>query len=91
MINLRKDSPLFGLLFLCLLFIGCQEQPEPAKLFVLGQGTGINKTTLWVDDIDAAIKIYRDTLRCFDYQNTAIIDEGVLVWAQMGFPVRSGS
>ncbi len=31
------------------------------------------------------------TLRRYGYQNTAIIDEGVLVWAQMGFPVRSGS
>ncbi|MDT0539750.1 c-type cytochrome [Croceitalea sp. P059] len=31
------------------------------------------------------------TLRRYGYKNTAIIDEGILVWAQMGFPVRSGS
>lgn len=32
-----------------------------------------------------------NTLRRHGYKNTAIIDEGILVWAQMGFPVRNGS
>ena len=31
-----------------------------------------------------------NTLRRYGYQKTAIMDEGILVWAQMGFPVRSG-
>ncbi|MDC7998310.1 c-type cytochrome [Gilvibacter sediminis] len=39
----------------------------------------------------AASKRVLNTLRRYNYKNTAIIDEGVLVWAQMGFPVRSGS
>ena len=30
------------------------------------------------------------TLRRLGYKNTAIIDEGVLVWAQMGYPVKHG-
>jgi rhodanese-related sulfurtransferase len=29
-------------------------------------------------------------LRDLGYQKTAIMDEGILVWAQMGYPVRSG-
>lgn len=31
-----------------------------------------------------------NTLRRFKYKNTAIIDEGVLVWAQRGYPVQYG-
>ena len=31
------------------------------------------------------------TLRRHGFENTAIIDEGILVWAQMGFPVQNGS
>lgn len=31
-----------------------------------------------------------DKIKTFGYEHTAILDEGVLVWAQMGFPVRSG-
>ncbi len=31
------------------------------------------------------------TLRRNGFENTAIIDEGILVWAQLGFPVRSGN
>lgn len=31
-----------------------------------------------------------NTLKRYGFKNTAIIDEGVLVWAQMGFPVRNG-
>ena len=31
-----------------------------------------------------------NTLKRYGFKNTAIIDEGVLVWAQMGFPVRHG-
>lgn len=30
------------------------------------------------------------TLRRYGYKNTAILDEGILVWGQMGFPVRNG-
>lgn len=33
----------------------------------------------------------QSTLRRHGFKNTAIIDEGILVWAQMGFPVRNGS
>ena len=29
-------------------------------------------------------------LRKYGFKNTAILDEGVLVWAQMGYPVQSG-
>lgn len=31
-----------------------------------------------------------NTLRRFGYKNTAILDEGILVWAQWGYPVQSG-
>ncbi len=31
-----------------------------------------------------------NTLRRLGYKNTAIIDEGVLVWAQLGYPVKHG-
>ena len=31
------------------------------------------------------------TLKRQGYENVAIIDEGILVWAQMGFPVRNGT
>ncbi|MEO6550048.1 MAG: c-type cytochrome [Ferruginibacter sp.] len=31
-----------------------------------------------------------NTLRRFGYKNTAILDEGVLVWAQRGYPVQFG-
>lgn len=31
------------------------------------------------------------TLRRYGYKNTTILDEGILVWAQMGFPVRHGN
>lgn len=30
------------------------------------------------------------TLRRYGYENTAILDEGILVWAQLGFPVQHG-
>ncbi|MDN3204417.1 c-type cytochrome [Algoriphagus sediminis] len=39
----------------------------------------------------AASERVLNTLRRYGYENTAIIDEGILVWAQMGFPVQSGS
>lgn len=32
-----------------------------------------------------------NTLNRYGYKNTAILDEGILVWAQMGFPVRNGN
>ena len=31
-----------------------------------------------------------NTLNREGFQNTAIMDEGILVWAQMGFPVQHG-
>ncbi len=31
-----------------------------------------------------------NTLRRLGYKNTAIIDEGILVWAQLGYPVKHG-
>lgn len=31
-----------------------------------------------------------NTLQRYGYQNTAILDEGILVWAQLGYPVRHG-
>jgi mono/diheme cytochrome c family protein/rhodanese-related sulfurtransferase len=39
----------------------------------------------------AASKRVMSTLNRNGFKNTAIIDEGILVWAEMGFPVRSGS
>lgn len=30
------------------------------------------------------------TLRKYGFKNTAILDEGVLIWTQMGYPVQSG-
>ncbi len=30
------------------------------------------------------------TLTRYGYENVSIIDEGILIWAQMGFPVRNG-
>jgi len=31
-----------------------------------------------------------NTLKRYGYQNTAILDEGILVWTQMGYPVQYG-
>lgn len=31
-----------------------------------------------------------NTLKRYGFKNTAIIDEGILVWAQLGYPVRYG-
>ncbi|WP_088125048.1 c-type cytochrome [Roseivirga misakiensis] len=39
----------------------------------------------------AASERVQSTLKRYGYENTAIIDEGILVWAQMGFPVRNGT
>lgn len=39
----------------------------------------------------AASKQVVNTLRRYGYKNTAIIDEGILVWAQMGYPVSHGN
>ena len=39
----------------------------------------------------AASERVLNTLRRHGFQNTSIIDEGILVWAQMGFPVRNGN
>ncbi|MFY0604890.1 MAG: c-type cytochrome [Flavobacteriaceae bacterium] len=38
----------------------------------------------------AASKRVVNTLKRYGYKNTAIIDEGVLVWAQLGYPVKHG-
>lgn len=38
----------------------------------------------------AASRRVVNTLRRYGYKNTAIIDEGVLVWAQLGYPVLHG-
>lgn len=39
----------------------------------------------------AASGIVQSTLKRNGFKNTAIIDEGVLFWAQMGYPVRGGN
>ncbi|MEM6736218.1 MAG: c-type cytochrome [Bacteroidota bacterium] len=39
----------------------------------------------------AASQRVMNTLKRNGFKNTAIIDEGILVWAQMGFPVRNGN
>jgi cbb3-type cytochrome c oxidase subunit III len=39
----------------------------------------------------AASGVVVNTLRRLGYKNTAIIDEGILVWAQRKYPVRNGS
>lgn len=39
----------------------------------------------------AASQRVMNTLKRHGYENTAILDEGILVWAQMGFPVRNGN
>jgi mono/diheme cytochrome c family protein/rhodanese-related sulfurtransferase/catechol 2,3-dioxygenase-like lactoylglutathione lyase family enzyme len=38
----------------------------------------------------AASGVVIQTLRRLGYKNTAILDEGILVWSQMGYPIRSG-
>jgi hypothetical protein len=40
--------------------------------------------------LSAAIGQVISTLRKYGFKNTAILDEGVLVWTQMGLPVQSG-
>lgn len=47
---------------ICLVFKECQTNEVKKPLFVTGQGTGINSVTLMVDDIDAAVSYYKDTL-----------------------------
>ncbi len=37
----------------------------------------------------ASLRVF-NTLKRNGYENISIIDEGILVWAQMGFPVRNG-
>ncbi|MFY0591943.1 c-type cytochrome [Roseivirga sp.] len=39
----------------------------------------------------AASERVQSTLKRYGFKNTAIIDEGILIWAQMGFPVRNGT
>jgi rhodanese-related sulfurtransferase len=38
----------------------------------------------------AASTLVVNTLRRFNYKHTAILDEGILVWAQRGYPVQYG-
>ncbi len=39
----------------------------------------------------AASERVLNTLKRYGFQNTSIIDEGILVWAQMGYPVQHGN
>lgn len=39
----------------------------------------------------AASERVMNTLRRNGFKNTAILDEGILVWAQLGYPVRNGN
>ncbi|MTI39267.1 c-type cytochrome [Fulvivirga lutimaris] len=39
----------------------------------------------------AASERVMNTLRRNGFKNTAILDEGILIWAQMGFPVQNGN
>jgi cbb3-type cytochrome c oxidase subunit III len=38
----------------------------------------------------AASEAVQNTLKRYGYKNTAILDEGILVWAQKGYPVQYG-
>ena len=40
---------------------------------------------------NASIEEVLQKLKKYGYKNLAILDEGVLVWAEMGFPVRHGN
>jgi len=64
------------------------EEPENFVDDIPNDGTQI---VIYCACPHAASKRVMGTLKRHGFTNTAIIDEGILVWAQMGFPVRSGS
>jgi mono/diheme cytochrome c family protein/rhodanese-related sulfurtransferase len=64
------------------------EEPENFVNDIPNDGTQI---VIYCACPHAASKRVMSTLNRHGFTNTAIIDEGILVWAQMGFPVRSGS
>jgi mono/diheme cytochrome c family protein/rhodanese-related sulfurtransferase len=64
------------------------EEPENFVNDIPNDGTQI---VIYCACPHAASKKVLSTLKRHGFTHTAIIDEGILVWAQMGFPVRSGS
>ena len=64
------------------------EEPENFVNDIPNDGTQI---VIYCACPHAASGRVQSTLKRHGFENTAIIDEGILVWAQMGFPVKSGS
>ena len=64
------------------------EEPENFVDDIPNDGTQI---VIYCACPHAASQRVMNTLKRHGFKNTAIIDEGILVWAQMGFPVRNGS
>jgi mono/diheme cytochrome c family protein/rhodanese-related sulfurtransferase len=64
------------------------EEPENFVNDIPNDGTQI---VIYCACPHAASQRVMSTLNRHGFTNTAIIDEGILVWAQLGFPVRSGS
>lgn len=64
------------------------EEPENFINDIPNDGTQI---VIYCACPHAASKRVMNTLKRHSFTKTAIIDEGILVWAQKGFPVRSGS
>jgi len=64
------------------------EEPENFINDIPNDGTHI---VIYCACPHAASGRVQSTLRRHGFKNTAIIDEGILVWAQMGYPVRNGS
>ncbi len=64
------------------------EEPENFVNDIPNDGTQI---VIYCACPHAASQRVMSTLNRHGFTKTAIIDEGILVWAQMGFPVRSGS
>ncbi len=64
------------------------EEPENFIDHIPNDGTQI---VIYCACPHAASQRVMNTLKRHGFKNTAIIDEGILVWAQMGFPVRNGS
>lgn len=63
------------------------EEPEAFVEDIPNDGTWI---VVYCACPHAASQKVINTLKRYGYENTAIIDEGVLVWAQLGYPVRNG-
>lgn len=55
---------------------------------------GISRTTvhgsLFIVLVLMRLSSIVNTLRLFGYKHTAILDEGILVWAQRCYPIRNG-